>query len=55
VVAFVLIVTGELSSAYYGQKNLFVNKKKLRSASLAFSILFIITGAIRIYAILTSS
>lgn len=52
VTAIILLITSELISPYYGQTNLFINKKRLRNVALAVSALFLITVAIRIFTIL---
>lgn len=54
VTAIILLITSELISPYYGRTNLPINKKRLRNVSLAVSILFLITVAIRIIGILYS-
>jgi hypothetical protein len=55
VTAIILLITAELISPYYGQTNLLVNKKKLKNIALITAILFLITVAIRIYGIITTS
>ena len=55
VTAIILLVTSELISPYYGQTNILINKKRLKNASLTIGILFLITVAIRIYEIITST
>jgi hypothetical protein len=52
--AITLLVTVELSSPYYGQTNLLINKKRLKNVALTAALLFLVTVAIRIYGILTS-
>lgn len=54
VTAIILLVTAELVSPYYGQKNLLINKKKLQRAALTTGILFLITVAIRIISIIST-
>jgi len=55
VTAIILLTTSELISPYYGKTNLLINKKRLRTAALTMGILFLITVAIRIYGIITST
>jgi hypothetical protein len=55
VTAIILLITSELVSPYYGKTNLIINKKRLRNIALAFSIVFLITVAIRIFDIITSA
>jgi hypothetical protein len=55
VTAIILLVTSELISPYYGKTNLIINKKRLRNISLATSILFLATVAIRIINIITTT
>ena len=55
VTAIILLTTSELISPYYGKTNLPINKKRLRTAALTMGILFLITVAIRIYGIITST
>jgi hypothetical protein len=54
VTAIILLVTSELISPYYGKTNLIINKKRLRSATLTFSTLFLATVAMRIITIIIS-
>ena len=48
ITAIILLITSEMLSPQYGKINIQINKKKLRNAALAVSILFLITVAIRI-------
>lgn len=52
ITALILIVTSELLSPYYGKINLRLNRRRLRNAALAFSIMFLATVALRIAAII---
>ena len=54
VTAIMLLITSELISPYYGKTNLIINKKRLRSAALTFSTLFLATVAMRIITIIIS-
>jgi predicted nucleic acid-binding Zn ribbon protein len=45
--AIILLITSELASSHYGKTSLLINKKRLRNAAIIFSILFLITVAIR--------
>jgi len=53
--AITLLVTSELASQYYGQTNLLINKKRLRTAALTLAILFLFTVAVRIANITSTS
>jgi hypothetical protein len=55
VTAIILLITSELISPYYGKTNLLINKKRLRNVALIMSTLFLITVALRIYEIITST
>ena len=55
VTAIILLITSELISPYYGKTNILINKKRLRNAALTTGILFLITVAIRIYSVVTST
>ena len=55
VTAIILLITSELTSPYYGKTNLLINKKRLKNAALTTGTLFLITVAIRIYEIITST
>ncbi|MEM4704339.1 MAG: hypothetical protein QXJ02_04650 [Candidatus Bathyarchaeia archaeon] len=50
--AIVLLITSELLSPYYGVVSIKINKKRLRNASIAFSMVFLVTVFIRIAGIL---
>jgi len=54
VTAIILLVTSELISPYYEKTKILINKKRLRTVSLIFALLFIFTVFIRIYLIVTS-
>jgi len=51
VTAMILLVTSELLSSYNRKNNLLINRKKLKRVAIIFSILFIVTVALRIYEI----
>jgi len=53
VTAIVLLITSELLSPYNRRVNIFISRKRLRRASIFFSILFLITVGIRIFEILS--
>jgi hypothetical protein len=55
VTAIILLITSELISPYYGKTNLLINRKRLRNVALVMSTLFLITVALRIYGIITST
>ena len=48
VVAIILLVSSELLSSYGGRANILINKKRLRSVSIAATMTFIVTAAMRI-------
>jgi len=52
--AIILLITSEMLSPYYGKVNIPINKKKLKQTSIAFSIIFLGTVAVRIIEILLS-
>lgn len=54
VTAMILLVTAELTSPYHAQTNLLINNNRLEKTALTMGILFLITVAIHIYAIITS-
>jgi len=51
ITAIILLITSELLSPYYGRINVYINRKRLRNAALAVSILFLATLVIRIITI----
>jgi len=55
VTAIIMLITSELISPYYGKTNILINKKRLKNAALTMGVLFLITVAIRIYEIITST
>jgi hypothetical protein len=55
ITAIILLITSELISPYYGKTRMLINKKRLKNAALAMSILFLITVAIRIYGIIITT
>jgi hypothetical protein len=55
ITAVILLITSEMLSSYYGKINILINKKKLKNAATATSILFLITVAIRIVNIILTT
>ena len=55
VTSIILFITSELLSTYYGRTSLLINRKKLRNVAMVTSTLFLITVAIRILNIITST
>jgi len=51
ITSIILFATSELLSPYYGQTNIIINKKRLRTAALTLALLFMGTVLIRIYEI----
>lgn len=52
IIAIMLLEASEILSPHYGKINIMINRKRLRNAALATSIIFLITVAIRIIDIL---
>jgi hypothetical protein len=50
--AIVLLITSELLSPYHSRVSLKISRKRLRYSALTFSVLFLITVAIRIISII---
>jgi len=48
ITAIILLITSEMLSPYHGKINIRIDKKKLKNAAFAVSILFLATVAIRI-------
>ena len=53
ITAIILLITTEMLSPHYGKINIHINRKKLKNAAFAVSILFLATVAIRIIIVLT--
>jgi hypothetical protein len=52
ITAIILLITSEMLSPYHGKINISIDRKKLRNAAFAVSILFLATVAIRIIGII---
>jgi len=52
ITAIILLITSELLSPYYGRINVYINRKRLRNAALAVSILFMATVVVKIMEII---
>jgi hypothetical protein len=52
ITAIILLITSELLSPYYGKINIQISKKRLRNTAIVFSIIFLITVAVRIISII---
>jgi hypothetical protein len=50
--SILLLITAELSSSFYGQTNLKVDRQKLKNAAYAAGVVFLIIAVIRIVTIL---
>jgi hypothetical protein len=48
ITAVILLITSEMLSPRYGKINIRIDRKRLRTAALAVSILFLTTVAIRV-------
>ena len=55
VTSIILLITAQLVSAYDGPATLLIDSGKLKTAALTMGILFLVTVAIRIYLIVTST
>jgi hypothetical protein len=55
VISIILLATAELLSPYYGRTGIVLNKRVLRSVSLAMGILFLFTVAVRVVGIIMGS
>jgi len=55
VTAIILLITAELTSPYNTQANILIDNNRLEKAALTMGILFLITVAIHIYSIITST
>jgi Ni,Fe-hydrogenase I cytochrome b subunit len=55
ITGIILLITAQLASAYDGEATILIDQKKLRTTAVAVGILFLITVAIRIYGIVTST
>jgi len=55
VTGIILLITVQLASAYDGKATLIIDLKKLKTTALLIGILFLVTVAIRIYGIVTST
>jgi len=50
--AAILLITSEMISPNYGKTNVYINRKRLRKAAIAVSLLFLVTVAIRVIGII---
>jgi len=48
VTAFILLLTSELLSPYYGRTNICIDKKRLRMVSVTFGVIFLFIVVIKI-------
>jgi hypothetical protein len=55
ITAIILLIASEILSSSHSKTNIFINKKRLRNVAFVFSILFLITVAIRIINIIITS
>lgn len=53
VTAIVLLVTSELLSPYNRRINIFISRRRMRRAAIFFSLLFLITVAVKIFEIIS--
>lgn len=47
--SIILMATSELLSPYYGQTNIIIERKRLRTAAIILGLLFLLTVLIQIY------
>lgn len=55
VATIILLITAQLASSYDGPATLLVNMKRLKYVALVMGLLFLVTVAMRIYGIITST
>jgi hypothetical protein len=55
VTSIILLITAQLASAYDGKATLIIDLKKLKTTALIIGVLFLVTVAMRIYGIVTST
>jgi hypothetical protein len=48
VIAIILLVSSEMLSSYYGKVDILIDKKKLKSVTVAVVVTFLVTLALRI-------
>ena len=48
IAAVILLISSELLSPRYGKINIQLNKKRLRTAAIAVTVLFVVTIAVRV-------
>ena len=55
ITATILLITAQLLTAYDGKATLLLDQKKLKTTAVVIGIFFLVTVAIRIYGIVTST
>jgi hypothetical protein len=55
VTGIILLVTAQLASTYDGKATILIEQKKLKTTALFIGALFLVTVAMRIYGIVTST
>ena len=55
VTGLILFITAQLTSAYDGNATIFVDQRKLKNTAIVIGVLFLVTVAMRIYGIATST
>jgi uncharacterized protein involved in exopolysaccharide biosynthesis len=55
VTGIILLITAQLASAYDGNASILIDQKKLKTTALIIGALFLVTVAMRIYGIVTST
>ena len=55
VTGLILFITAQLVSAYDGNATIFIDQGKLKNTAIVIGVLFLVTVAMRIYGIVTST
>lgn len=55
VTGVILLITAQLASAYDGNATLLIDQRKLKNTAIVMGVLFLVTVAMRIYGIVTST
>jgi hypothetical protein len=55
VTGIILLITVQLALAYEGKASILINLKRLKTTALVIGVVFLVTVALRIYGIVTST
>jgi hypothetical protein len=55
VTGLILLITAQLASAYDGNATILIDQRKLKNTAIVMGVLFLVTVAMRIYGIVTST